>query len=65
MRTRIAVALVGVGIAVSFLPVSPASASCWYITEELDCVSPPCAAPILNKVDDKTGDHLGTFACPT
>jgi len=65
VRIRIAAALVGAGIAVSLLPVSPASASCWYITEELDCVSPPCVAPYLNKVDDKTGDHFDTFACPT
>ena len=64
MRTKIAAALIGAGIAVSLLP-GTAQASCWYISEDLPCVQPPCFADELNKVDEKTGDHLDEFACMT
>ena len=67
MRTKIATALVGVGIAVSLLPVNAASASCWYITEDLDCVQPPCLADYYDKADAKLGDKLpdDPFVCMT
>ena len=67
MRTKIATALVGVGIAVSLLPVNAASASCWYISEDLDCVAPPCVADYYNKADAKLGGVLPDdfMACMT
>lgn len=64
MRTTIAGALLGAGLAVSMMPGS-AQASCWYISEDLPCVQPPCFADELNKVDEKLGDHLTEFECMT
>lgn len=58
MRKKIAAALLGAGLAVVVLPATPASASCWYIAEEFDCVSPPCVADVYANLDAKLGDAL-------
>ena len=58
MRTRLAAALAGVGIAVSLLPLNAASAQCWYLGEEFGCVSPPCLAAVYAQADAELGDAL-------
>lgn len=65
---RNVLAAVALGAAV-LVPVSSASASaiCVVTTEDGHqvCVGTPCPADALNKVDEKLGDHLSPFGCPT
>lgn len=57
MRKKIAALVLGAGVAAAMLPLSPASANCWYI-EDFGCVSPPCLADVYWNLDREAGGAL-------